>query len=295
MNFVSTEDITKQKWKFYFVAAVWPLFLLITPWVFSKSMPVALIMMIFPGAYIFTWVGFLMHETWHKYVPELPNNLFYHLFSWMLLTDPQIYSMQHGSHHAQVNTWDDHEFHPLGKISHPFLRRTSNLIEIMTGIAFLVIVSSLTLPFRRQFSQKYRVTSLIVSLLFIASFLGSIALVAHVALHVSWHMIAIALVINFWIDSCMLHHSQMIEHGNLIVTGDWNQRNLKVRNLSAGGLLEKCFLFLTHGDSREHVLHHTLVSVYSRPFPGKVPMPDQAVFINLQEYVGILWRMVTEG
>ncbi len=46
---------------------------------------------------------------------------------------------------------------------------------------------------------------------------------------------------------------------------------IKTRNLWRAGLPEKIFLSLTHGDSQEHVLHHTLVGVYSRPFPGKVP------------------------
>lgn len=93
----------------------------------------------------------------------------------------------------------------------------------------------------------------------------------------------------------MLHQSQLIEHGNVIGEGDWNVRNLLTRNLNSDGILEKFFLFMTHGDSREHVLHHTLVKVYSRPFPGKVPMPEQAVYIRLKSYLPILWGMLTKN
>jgi hypothetical protein len=91
-----------------------------------------------------------------------------------------------------------------------------------------------------------------------------------------------------------LHHSQLVEHGNLFVPGEWKERILKVRNLRPKGISEKLFLFLTHGDSREHVLHHTQVGVYSRPFPGAVPMPDNAVYITLGDYAGILRGMLTE-
>jgi hypothetical protein len=93
----------------------------------------------------------------------------------------------------------------------------------------------------------------------------------------------------------MLHHSQLIEHGNLIAEGDWNVRNLLTRNLKANGILEKMFLFLTHGDSREHVLHHTLVKVYSRPFPGKIPMPEKAAYINFKNYLSIIWGMLAKA
>jgi hypothetical protein len=84
----------------------------------------------------------------------------------------------------------------------------------------------------------------------------------------------------------------MIEHGNYIVEGDYNNRNMWTRNLSDKGILEKIFLFFTHGDTREHVIHHTLVSVYSRPFPGKVPMPEGAVYIDIKGYLKVLKDML---
>ena len=83
-----------------------------------------------------------------------------------------------------------------------------------------------------------------------------------------------------------------MEHGNLIVEGDFHRRNMRSRNLKPSGIAEKLFLFLTHNDSREHVLHHTLTNVYSRPFPGTVPLPEGAVMITLREYFQILQRML---
>jgi hypothetical protein len=52
------------------------------------------------------------------------------------------------------------------------------------------------------------------------------------------------------------------------------------------------YLFLTHNDSREHVLHHTLTSIHSRPFPGGIPLPDEAVMITVGDYLRILGQLL---
>lgn len=293
MNYISAAALNRQRWKFYFVAVAWPVFVLGLPWVFHHSILLALALMVFPGGYLFTWAGLLMHEAWHRYVPDVPNGIFYNYFSWILLTDPQIYKVLHGTHHAQVNSWDDREFHPLGRLANPVARRVYNLFEIMLGVGFIVVVSSLMLPVHPQFKQKYRLASMLLSVLVVTLFFGGVMALNSLVLHVPGREIAAALLLNIWVDSLLLHHSQLIEHGNLIVAGDWNARNLQVRNLKADGFVEKIFLFLTHGDAREHVLHHTLVSVYSRPFPGTIPMPPAPVYITLKDYSKILAGMLT--
>jgi uncharacterized membrane protein len=121
---------------------------------------------------------------------------------------------------------------------------------------------------------------------------GGIGYLAHLAFQLNLSQILTPLAINWWLCSFILHHSQLEEHGNLIVNGSYQERNIKTRNLRNQGLIEKFILFLTHGDSREHVLHHTLVKVYSRPFPGIVPMPENAVYISFKEYLRILLRML---
>ena len=104
--------------------------------------------MIFPGAWLFAWVAYLMHESWHKYVPSVPSDLFYYLFAFMLITDPQIYRLAHGDHHGEVHTWKDMEFHPWGKIEPKALRRLYNLMEIVFGSIFLQLLTTLRLPFQ---------------------------------------------------------------------------------------------------------------------------------------------------
>jgi fatty acid desaturase len=289
---ISKDMIRHQSWKFYFAALAWPVYLLLLPFLFSKFGFFTVILMIFPGVFLFTWVGFLMHEAWHKYVPEVNNNLFYYLFSWMLLTDPQIYKLLHGGHHLNVNSWEDKEFHPAGKINNAFLRRKYNFFEIILGTVFLVAVTSVTIPFNPKYKGKYHFKSLVVSLLLWILFLGGIGLLSHVIFGISSGPIVISYALSLWICSFILHQSQLIEHGNLIGEGDWNVRNLLTRNLRNDRVPEKIFLFLTHGDAAEHVLHHTLVKVYSRPFPGKVPMPEKAVYVDFKGYLSVLWGMV---
>jgi fatty acid desaturase len=294
-QYITQDMIKHQSWKYYFAAAAWPLYLLVLPFVFSKLGFFTILLMIFPGVFLFTWVGFLMHETWHKYVPNIPNNIFYYIFSWMLLTDPQIYKMLHGGHHMNVNSWEDKEFHPMGQITNATLRRVYNILEIILGTVFIVAVTSVTIPFNSKYKATYRFKSLALSLCAWIIFFGGIGFLSHVIFNLPTQTIIIPSIINVWICSFTLHQSQLIEHGNVIGEGDWNVRNLLTRNLKSEGILEKLFLFLTHGDATEHVLHHTQVKVYSRPFPGKVPMPEKAVYITFKSYLPILWVMLMKN
>jgi fatty acid desaturase len=292
-EYVSEKLVNSQGWKFYFIAFVWPLYLISLPVIFTKLGWWSVIYMIFPGIYLFTWLGYLMHETWHKYVPGIPNDRLYFVLSWMLLTDPQIYRILHGFHHSQVNTWDDTEFHPFGEIKNRFLKIIYNFFEISIGIAFISVASTIVLPFHPRYRAKYRILSSVAAVLIILLFLGLSGCVSHFVFGAGLGSIVASFLASIWLNSFFLHHSQMIEHGNLIVEGDYNVRNIGTRNLSDRGMLEKLFLFFTHGDTREHVLHHTLVGVYSRPFPGKVPMPEESVYIDIKGYLGVLGDMLS--
>lgn len=91
----------------------------------------------------------------------------------------------------------------------------------------------------------------------------------------------------------MVHQNELIEHGNLIVEGSLEVRNAQTRNLRANSVFEKLFLILIHQDCREHLLHHTNAKSYNRPFIGKYMMPDDAVYISLADYVGIVKGMIS--
>jgi fatty acid desaturase len=289
---ISEAHLRKQAVYYYLVLIFWPVYLFLLPPVLVYGSWLVLLYLIFPGVYIFTWVAYLMHESWHKYVPTVNNQFFYNVFALMILSDPQLYLMTHSSHHGQVHTYRDAEFHPLGEINSRWVRVIYNWLEVIFGVAFLVGVASLTLPRDARYAQKYRVWKLLVAVGVWVVFLGGVGYLSHRVFGVVFSQVLLAYALCYWFGSFFLHQSQLIEHGNLIVEGDFKQRNLYVRNLQPAGIIEKAFLFLTHNDAREHVLHHTLTSVHSRPFPGVVDLPEKAVLITLEDYVRILGRML---
>lgn len=289
---ITDEAIRRQAWKYYFVMLAWPAFVFVFPWALAHLKFFAIFPLVFPGLYLFTWVGYLMHESWHSYVPNVANSFFYSLFSLMLITDPQVYKMLHGHHHMEVNSWDDREFHPAGRIEKVALRRVHNFLEIAGGVAFLVVVSLFFIPRDSRYRDQFRWKRLFLSSLAWLVFLGGLGAASRYVLGVSGKTVVLADALLFWAGSFLLHHSQLVEHGNLIVQGEWRVRNLRTRNLRRRTLAEKMFLLLTHGDAAEHVLHHTMVKVHSRPFPGAIPLPAEAVVISLRDYLKILASML---
>ncbi len=291
MEGIAEKEIHAQSWKFYFILLAWPLYLLILPWVYSQFSWWAILFMVFPGVFLFTWLGYLMHETWHRYVHGLPNNLLYNLLSWMLLSDPQNYRLIHGYHHSLVNTWKDTEFHPLGRIENIWLRRIYNTLEIIFGIVFVELFIIAKLPGHPSYKDKYKIFSVISTLIMIFIIYFGIGVLAHFIFHLSPGQLLAIYLVNLWIDSFVLHMSQIVEHGNLIVEGDYNTRNLKTRNLSNKGIASRIFLFFTHWDSQEHVLHHTHPAIYTRAFPGRIKMPPGSVEITFYDFMLIIKNM----
>ena len=294
---MTTEGITEARVRqqaifFYAVLILWPVYLFLLPKVFLSIGGWVILYLIFPGLYLFTWLGYLMHESWHKYVPNVNLRFFYNTFALMILSDPQLYSMLHSTHHGQVNTYNDAEFHPAGEIRSRGLRILYNWLEVLLGVAFLVVVATFSIPRDPRFSKKYKFWKLLVSVLVGMIFYGGLGYLSHLVFGVALWQVILLYVLSFWLGSFFLHQSQLVEHGNLIVEGTFQQRNLYTRNLKPAGILEKVFLFLTHNDSREHVLHHTMTNVHSRPFPGAIPLPEKAVLITLGDYGHILGRML---
>ncbi|MBW8002928.1 MAG: fatty acid desaturase [Planctomycetes bacterium] len=291
---ISEEMIQSQAWKFYFLVVAWPLYLFILPYVYARFNMLTTLFMLSLGVYLFTWLLCLMHECWHKYTPNIPNDILYNIFSYMLLTDPQLYRLVHGHHHSNVNTWEDTEFHPLGNINNIHLRRIYNFLEIALGIIFTFGIIMHILSRHPNYKSKYKRSTRIISILMWILFYGGVGCLSASVFNLNFYQIIIPFLLTFWLGSVVIHHDQLIEHGNLIVQGDYHERNIASRNLKDNTIFEKLFHLLTHGDTREHVLHHTMVTVYLRPFPGKVAMPADAVYISLKEYTGILWQMVRQ-
>lgn len=289
---IDSKEVRSQAWKFYFILGLWPAYLIFIPKFYELYGVYALGAAIFPGIYLFTWLGYLMHETWHKYVPTVPNALLYNLYSWMLLTDPQLYRLVHGHHHSKVNSYEDTEFHPLGEIKYRPGRILFNLAEILLGVVFLVGIISAVVPRHPRYKDRYRFGRLAMSVAAWALFLGGTGAVSHWLLGADLRSIALSYLLSYYGGSVFLHHSQLVEHGNLIVAGDWGAHNLATRNLSPHGMAARAFLFLSHNDAREHVLHHTLTGEYARPFPGRIPLPPNANIISFADYGRVLTNML---
>ena len=289
---ISESQLRSQAKYYYAVLLLWPLYLFFLPVIFKQFGVLVIVYMIFPGIYLFTWAGFLMHESWHRYVPNINNNFFYNTFAYMILSDPQVYQLVHGYHHSQVHSYQDAEFHPLGELRNRPLRVINNLIEIVFGVAYLFAIASFVMLRDKRFFSKYRFWKLPISVFVWTVFLGTIGYLSHMVFGISPPQIALSFALSLWLNSFFLHQSQLIEHGNLIVEGNFEQRNLWTRNLTPSGIFEKAILLLTHNDSREHVLHHTKTKLYLRPFPGKEPFPPAAKNITLKDYAGVFVRMI---
>jgi uncharacterized membrane protein len=292
MSAIPQTALDRQAWKYYFVLSAWPAYLFILPYVYKASGAAVILFMIFPGVYLFTWLSLLVHETWHRSTPGVPNTVLYHLFSWMLVTDPQLYSLLHSSHHSDVHSWEDVEFHPFGNIRPQALKIFANMAEIVLGMIYLMLAYAIVVPRHPRCARLYRHWKFLLAVFVWSSFLGGLIYVTHRVFGVQPSHIVVVYFLSYWLGAIAVRHSQLVEHGNLIVAGDWETRNLRSRNLKDSGLFEKLFLLLTHGDAREHVLHHTVPNVYSRPFPRHVPMPDNAVYITLHDYGKILRDML---
>ncbi len=294
-EYITDKMVRRQAPKYYIAAIAWPVYLFLLPLAWNRLGPISLLLMVFPGAWLYVWMGCLMHESWHKYVPNVPNTFFYDLFSYMLVTDPQVYRILHGYHHSKVNTWEDTEFHPFGKITNTRLRKIYNFFEIIFGVIVTFGVQPFVLPRHEKYKAKYRFSSLVISTLASAAIWGGIGVASYLAFRLPAWQIYLSYILSLWFGAFLVHHDQLIEHGNLIVEGDIQQRQIMSRNLRSDRLPEKALLFLLHRDCGEHTLHHTQVRLYSRPFPGKVPMPADAVYISLPAYLRILTQMVTVG
>lgn len=279
------KNYNEQVWKFYIAIPLWLLYFFLLPYIYTTSKFIFIILSFTLGNYLFFWLGYLYHETWHEYVKVLPNKKLYYLYGILLFSDPQLYRLVHGSHHANVHTYQDLEFYPLGKIRNKKLRSLYNILEIFFGVAVLTLTQSITLPKNSDFNKKFSKTSHIIALSRIIGLYGAILLTTHIAFSISIINILVCYLISIWIHSFSLHQSQLIEHGFLIAKGTLKERSLLTRNIKPHGAANIFLLFLTHNDTREHVLHHTLPSIYSRPYPGKIQVPKEVNLIDFKYHL----------
>ena len=151
---ITKEMVRAQGWKYYFLAIAFPVYVIFLPLVFAGNKLIFAVFLFFPGLYLYTWAACMMHECWHRYVPNINNDFFYDLYSYMLILDPYIYRVVHGHHHSKINTWEDVEFHPLGEIKNVKYRRIYNLLEIVFGVIFTFGIQMHVVPRHPLYKDK---------------------------------------------------------------------------------------------------------------------------------------------
>lgn len=272
----------------YFCIASWFAYFAVIPGILGTHRFLGLACIVFPGLYISSLVIYFQHECWHNYFDTRWNRPLFVVLTTIVFMQPHLYDWAHRTHHARVNTYDDLELYPIGKIENRVLRGLCNCLSIVFGSLFLLVLGG---------QQPDGISRTRARMLFLYSALGSVLLwgaAGATAMFAGGAGVADILLsygLTIWLVSFCHHHNELIEHGNLIVEGDFRFRSGQTRNLCARGRLERVFLFLMHQDGREHTLHHTDPSLYLRPFVGRHPMPSDAVHISFRQYAGILKAM----
>ncbi len=288
--------IKSLDWKKYYERGVfiylcifsWFGFFIALPYVWHLNKLLALGVMIFPGLFISVGLIYFQHECWHGYFKTRMNRRLFVFICTIVFVQPHQYDAGHRTHHARVNTYDDLEFYPIGKIHNRVLRSLCNCMSICFGSIFLLLLG--TQP--AGYSMREKIWRAVATWSGAAILWGSVGYAAYALWQVSLTEILFSYALMIWMVSVAHHHNELIEHGNLIVEGDFRFRASQTRNLLPNGWLARFFLFLVHQDSREHTLHHTEPSTFSRPFVGQHPMPAHAVYISLRDYAGIVVDMM---
>ncbi|MEH2304272.1 fatty acid desaturase [Nostoc sp.] len=285
--------VNKQAVKIFTTLVAWVVYLFFLPYVYASINIFSIFFMVFPGVYILCLLAQFVHECWHEYLPSIDNKFFYLILSWLIFIEPQTFDIVHPSHHTQVNTYNDMEFHPLGEIKNKLLRIIYNFLEICLGKIFVFIVADFQILKHKKLKQQYCFKKLIISIWMRIFIWGGIGYTSHVILGVTTSQILISYLMTCWMGSFVVHHCELIEHGNLIIEGNLKERSLNTRNLKSSGILERFFLFITHNHCLEHSLHHSPSNIYTLPFPQTNALPDETVYISFSEYLVILKDMLT--
>lgn len=290
-SIITNEMVHSQTYKFYLVPLLFSVYIIVFPYCYQQlNFILSFILLVFPGAFIYSWICYLIHETWHKYLTNIPNFFLFNLYSWLLASDPQIYRICHGTHHTHTHTWDDMEFYPLGNIKNKYLRRLFNSMRFLFGQLFVYNIAFYAISKH----AKFRWHKTFMAWLIIIMIYGIFFFISHAMLHVAPKNIVISWLLITFMGGSIQHHSQLIEHWGIIAEDkSCHERNLLSRNLQNKSMVERFFLFLTHWDSHQHVLHHTHVGKYTRPFLNAIPMPSTSVYISFKDYLKIAWRMIT--
>lgn len=266
----------------YAVILAWLAYLLITPWLWSAIGPLALLAVPTAGLFLFSWLGYYLHELWHNYFPGINNRYWYNVVSYLLFADPQVYRAAHASHHKFVHTVDDLEFFCEDWLTDRKKRRRQFYAELLFGTAAWQAEASGRLLKAGKITQSAAFASICVRLAIVVAWFGMLWLFAP-GLIVYTFLVWIA---TAWLGALLARHNQWVEHLGILSRGDIIERNALTRNLAPSGLASRLFILYTHADPAEHIYHHTDGRVATRNL-GFGLQPD-ATTITLGQYFRLL-------
>lgn len=273
--------------KFILAPFFWCAFLVMLPALYAHLPIYFLPLYSLPAVYLGTMQAFLIHESWHLYSRQKGMPFLYHLYSVILISDPQSYFLTHAEHHAHVNSIHDIEFYPFGRIQNKKLRFLHNFLDIFIGAFYTGLARTSALRKHR----KYKVTVTLLS--------TGASITLYIVLFLTSQFFFQVEIFDFLVPyffvchmiSLLVRHTQLLEHGGIFLDEDLKSRDLKTRNLKPEGWASRLFLFMTQNDSRDHLLHH----LHPSKFNSKSQSPDlpgNAVCITFKDYVPVLKDML---
>ncbi|MBI4867003.1 MAG: fatty acid desaturase [Candidatus Wallbacteria bacterium] len=261
-------------------------YLLLMPVLWAKSVALALVVVATIGGYLAVGLGYYRHELFHSYYRPLTKPL-YHLTSWLVFSDPQVFRIAHPLHHGAVHTHEDIEFFCERYATDPARRRRQFILELLFGNAAWELLTLARLKRERKYYRPLGFLSFFCRA-------GLVALLCWVSSRLNPGSAGVYLLcyaLTLWWGAVVSRHNQWLEHLGIVSDGSFDERNLLTRNLPDTGALNWLWNLYHRNDPREHVLHHTKAGLHSRVVPFE--LPEGTRFTSVAEYPAILrqyWR-----
>ncbi len=259
----------------------WLAYLLATAWLWMQSIPLALLAVVTLGGYLAVGVGYFRHELYHNYYKPFGKQL-YHITSYLVFSDPQVFSIAHPTHHGDVHTLEDLEFFCAEYGTNPRKRRRQFLLELLFGNMMWEGSTIIRLRRAGKWNRTLGRQNLLGRLLFLS-------LICWLSVTINpGSMVSVLAVfwLTLWWGALVSRHNQFLEHLGIVSDGSFEERNMLTRNLPDDTLWGWLWNLYNHNDPRAHLLHHTKAGINSRALG--IPLPEGARETSVPEYLSNL-------
>lgn len=264
----------------------WITYLMALPSLWTTSSALFGVAILTLGGYLATWLGYLRHEAYHGYFTPF-RRVIYSLTSFVVFSDPAVFSRAHPTHHAWVHTTRDIEFFCAGHESDRSRRRVQFLAELLFGNAAWELSTLYRLRREGRWDRREGARNLLLRLLLLAS-LAALAVAIH-----GWSAAGPFLLgygLTLWWGALVTRHNQWMEHLGIVSDGPRSERDMLTRNVPSTGWLNRLWNFYNHADPKEHVFHHIDPMTHGRGLDRD--LPQGAVTLDVWDYPALLWAHI---